>query len=69
MRLSNTQKGQLADELIKAAGDLLERWGLEGLPADRHTELATLTVDDAATQLAIWLRKLPGNGWDSRLPE
>jgi hypothetical protein len=68
MDLSNTQKRQLAAELIRAAGDLIERWRYEGLPADRHHELVVLTVDEAAEQFSRWLTKLPGHEWDARLP-
>ncbi len=63
MTLTNAQKATLALALMHKAGDLVEFF------TDMCPELAEeIDAADAAAQLAVWLKKLPGSGWDTRLP-
>ena len=57
--LTNDQKRELAATLIEAAGAIVGK--LQGQP------YAGLDPGEAAKQLTIWLRNLPGDQWDNRL--
>jgi hypothetical protein len=59
--LSYKQKRELASELIRAAGDLMEKLRDQSNPG--------LDRDAAAKQLALWLKDLPGQEWDERLAQ
>lgn len=62
--MNRAQKRALALRLLEQAGDLVEFFG-EYLP-----ELAEqgVTPEQVAEKLALWLRDLPGDVWDTRLP-
>ena len=62
--MNNDQKRLLAAALLNKAGDLVEFF------AEQCPELAEeVSTDDAAAQLAVWLKNLPGSAWDNRLPD
>lgn len=66
------QKHAVAVALLRAAGDALDlleevRSGLRD-GYDYHRDLDGLSREEIAAQFAMWLRGLPGNDWDSRLP-
>lgn len=61
-KLTNAQKRELATCLIVAAGDLLEE------PEQPMTLPRGMDRQAAARQLAVWLKNLPGDRWDNRLP-
>lgn len=62
--MNNDQKRQLAAALLNKAGDLVEFF------AELCPELAEeVSADDAGAQLGVWLKNLPGDAWDNRLPE
>lgn len=62
--MNNDQKRILAAALLNKAGDLVEFF------AELCPELAEeISADDAAAQLAVWLKNLPGSAWDTRLPD
>lgn len=61
--LTNKQKAALATMLIQKAGSLIEFWGEYA-----DDELQQVSAQQAAEQFAVWLKGLPGNSWDSRLP-
>lgn len=63
MALTNAQKAALALALMHKAGDMVEFF------TDMCPELAEeVDAADAAAQLTMWLKKLPGSAWDMRLP-
>lgn len=64
MALTNAQKRELAAALLNKAGDLVEFF-------DEQCPGLAFEVDraDAAAQLAVWLKNLPGDAWDTRLPD
>jgi hypothetical protein len=57
--LTNKQKRELAAALIQAAGAIVGN--LRAQPS------AGLDPGEAAKQLALWLKNLPGDYWDKRL--
>lgn len=57
--LTNKQKRELAHALIQAAGAIVGNL--------RAQACAGLDPSDAAKQLALWLKDLPGDHWDKRL--
>lgn len=61
--LTLKQKQALAVKLITKAGDLVEYWG-EGTG-----EMEGVSAEQVGQQLSIWLKGLPGNHWDMRLPQ
>lgn len=64
MSLTNDQKRRLAAALLNKAGDLVEFF------TDLCPDLAEeIEAGDAAAQLAVWLKNLPGDAWDTRLPD
>jgi hypothetical protein len=65
MKLTRKQKQDLAFALMSAAANLVETLG------DKNGYNADLDIDPkaAAQQLANWLKNLPGNSWDTRLPQ
>ena len=65
------QKHAVAVMLLRAAGDaldMLDEVRSEGQPEDYHRDLDGVRREEVAAQFATWLRALPGNEWDSRLP-
>lgn len=62
----NAQREALAMLLLSKAGDILDDWLT--LTTD-YKDLRGLSEEDAAKMLSEWLRGLPGEGWDARLPE
>jgi len=61
--LTNAQKRQLAINLLHKAGDLVEFFD------EQCPDLAAeVSKEDAAAQLTLWLKNLPGADWDMRLP-
>lgn len=50
------KKRDVAEQLIRAAGDLIENWDDEDI-----------SVMCAREYIAGWLRRLPGHAWDDRL--
>jgi len=65
--MTNKQKEELAGALISRAGELIDDWARE--VDTYHPELKGVSSAEAAEQLAKWLKHLPGNVWDVRLPE
>jgi hypothetical protein len=61
MALTATQKDDLVSALLAQAGNLLEFPDL--LPESLQGDL-----DAVGAQLTTWLKRLPGTGWDARLP-
>lgn len=62
--MTAAEKAALAALLIDAAGVLVEFWD------DKRTDdLENVTADEAAEQLARWLRRLPGHSWSLHLPQ
>lgn len=57
-------KRDVAAALIYAAGNLLENW--EESYTDFNSD-PPCTVEEARKIMTPWLRKLPGNAWDTRL--
>lgn len=61
-KLTRAQKEAIVMALMHKAGDLVEYWGedvgLEGVPAEQ-----------GIAYLASLMRKMPGKGWDTRIPE
>jgi hypothetical protein len=57
--LSNQQKRELALELIRAGGEIAEKFWADRPPG--------WDPEEAGKQLALWLKKLPGEYWDRRL--
>lgn len=51
------QKREIAEHLIKAAGDLIENWDQGG----------DIEADYARECIARWLKSLPSAAWDDRL--
>ena len=64
--LTRTQKRALAVRLLHQAGNLVEFWG-EYVEDDEI--LSEVNSTDAAAQLSRWLKHLPGEYWDLRLPD
>jgi hypothetical protein len=62
--VTRAQKAALAALLIDRASVIVEFWG------EHDPDLAAqVTVDEAAEQLATWLKVLPGNSWSDLLPQ
>lgn len=61
--MTRAQKQELAFLLLSQAGNLVEFWGEHGSPIESE-----LSADDVAEQLTVWLKTLPSDVWDSRLP-
>lgn len=65
MALTKQQKAILAFEVINRIADMVEfRTEIVTDPV-----LADLTTDEIAAQLTMWLKGLPGDAWDTRLPD
>lgn len=65
--MTRKQLHVLAGELAFAAGcicDSLQEKIEDGLISD---ELKGVSTEEVSEQLAKWLRKLPGDAWDTRL--
>lgn len=60
-KLTRQQQHRLAAVLIQMAGTMVEFF------EESHPELNDMTGGDAAAQLSIWLSRLPGDAWDTRL--
>lgn len=67
--MNKQQKEALANALLREAGTLIEFWSDKTADSSDSETLATIDPDEAAHQLAVWLKRLPGDGWDLRLPE
>lgn len=64
--MTNEIKAEVARMLIIHAGDLVEFWG------DRFASVGEeppCTAAEAAELIGRWLRRLPGDYWDTRLGE
>lgn len=59
-------KQTVAAELISAAGTMIEFWTQRF--EDRNEE-PSCDASEAAEMVAQWLKYLPGDSWDSLLPE
>lgn len=57
----NEKKRLVAHKLLQAAGNLVEFWGEMGAEG--------VGADEAAELLSKWLKYLPGDEWDTRLPQ
>lgn len=66
--MNREQKQALAMVLIDKAGDLIEFWSEQIECQPSHEILKTIDGREAAQQIANWLGRLPGNGWDNRIP-
>lgn len=64
--LTQKQKRALADLLLREAGAIVEFWSEK---TEFFDDLHGVSPDDAAEVLAHWLKSLPGDSWDFRLPE
>lgn len=67
MALTNRQKSELAAALLMQAGNLVE-FRDHYLDGDAYEGLRKASSEDIAAQLSTWLKRLPGDYWDSRLP-
>ena len=65
--MTREQKNLLATALISAAADMLEHVEDRHGPG-RYAELGSIPMEEMQAQLSKWLGKLPGDGWDCRLP-
>lgn len=63
-KMTNKQKEALAAVLIRKAGDLVEFF--EEI-TEGNDALVGVTGDQVRRQLSIWLGRLPGDAWDTRL--
>jgi hypothetical protein len=64
--MTNAQKRALASALVTAAANLFETYDLgDGY----NNDIQDLPRDEVGRQLAQWLAKLPGDEWDTRLPQ
>lgn len=61
--MTKAQKRILVDALLGAAGDMVENH------PDNIPELSDVPASEIAAQLAQWLKRLPGDSWDKRLPD
>lgn len=57
-------KQAVADKLIEAAGDLIEMWDQRYASVG---EEPPCSAEEARKCIAVWLHRLPGDSWDSRL--
>lgn len=64
-KLTNEQKRALAMEVIDAVATRMEFWGEQSI----DDCLKDVNPELIARQFTTWLQHLPGNGWDSRLPQ
>lgn len=62
----NARREALATLLLLRAGDIVEFWS-DHVREDEA--LQGLSAEEAGKMLSEWLRGLPGEGWDARLPE
>jgi hypothetical protein len=66
--MTNAQKAALAAEVIDRVSVIVEFWN-EGLTDGQIDEsLAGVSAEEAARQIAIWMKSLPGNSWSTFLP-
>lgn len=65
-RITRDQRAALAGMLLTQAGNLVEFWSEY---TASEPELADVDAHTAAVVLGVWLRRLPGDGWDTRLVE
>lgn len=63
--LTRAEKGAVAAALIHAAGNLVENWDETFTAVGQEPPV---DADLAAHQIALWLSRLPGMAWDTRLP-
>lgn len=66
--MTKEQKRALAAVLIREAGNLVEFWEEKQASGYGDECLNGLSSNDIGLQLAIWLKDLPGDEWDTRLP-
>ncbi|MGX1133199.1 hypothetical protein RKD49_005389 [Streptomyces glaucescens] len=64
--MTNEQKRAVAAELILAAGSLIENWTER---FESRGEQPPCDAAEAAELFGRWLAKLPGEAWDTRLPQ
>lgn len=62
----NRRREALAKLLLTRAGDILDDWLT--LTTD-YKDLRGLSEEEAGLLLADWLKSLPGESWDDRLPD
>ena len=65
MSMSNSEKAVLARVLLSQAGNIVE---FRTDMLESYPELQHVTTKDIALQLTTWLQRLPGESWDTRLP-
>lgn len=65
--MTNKDKQLLASVLISAAANVVENMRCDQFAY--MEEIKHLDPDAAAMQLAKWLKNLPGDVWDTRLPQ
>lgn len=68
MALTNPQKAALAQLIIRGAADNLNAYEEDPASYPERSVLADVSQEDLYDQVGRWLYKLPGHGWDSRLP-
>lgn len=66
--MTNEQKRALARILIQQAGNIVEMWEESKGQGYDEEVLRDVNSWDAGVQLAVWLKDLPGDDWDTRLP-
>lgn len=66
--MTRDQKKRLAAALINQASQLVEYWD-EKVGSGYYQELADIDADEAAQQIADWLGRLPGEEWNTNLPQ
>lgn len=59
-------KQKVAEELLSAAGTMVEFWTQR---FEDRGEVPPCDASEAAEMVANWLKGLPGEAWDNRLPK
>jgi len=65
--MNNKQKRELALALMHKAAEIFEGW--DESTTGRNLDRAGIDRDEAAQQIANWLRALPGDDWVTTLPQ
>jgi len=65
--LTKAQQLALVDALLDQAGNLVEFLSEMAARGSVDAVLADADPNAVAAQLSVWLRRLPGDNWDSRL--
>jgi hypothetical protein len=67
MALNREQKGELAAQVIRQVGNLVEFWNEHEDDLPEGHPLKNVALAEIRDQVATWMAKLPGDAWDVRL--